>query len=137
MKVSNVGVAVRRRRPFSTFQSQISSSCFRWTKGQTFRCRMTTISLASGCFGITAIRVGQECHHFMERSNVELCNGVDECQPVTHGSSRIEQLELNVVVVSPAFQKQEHLETAAFYRAYLREVKHNDSRVAQRRDRFP
>src|SRR5438552_17649036 len=72
----------------------------------------------------------------MERSNVELCNRVDECQPVTHGSSRIEQLELNVVVGSPSLQKQEHPETAAFYRAYLREIKHNDWCVAQRHDRF-
>jgi hypothetical protein len=29
---------------------------------------------ASGCQGVTAIRIGQEFHHFMERSNVELCN---------------------------------------------------------------
>jgi len=60
----------------------------RLDEGQTFRCRITP--LASGCQGVTAIRVGQEFH------------------PVTYRSTRIEQLELNVVAVSPSLQKQEH-----------------------------
>src|SRR5439155_25107636 len=106
------------------------------TKVQIFHYRITSSSLASGCFAVPHSRAGHSCHHFMERSNVELCNRIDECQPVTHGSSRIEQLELNVVVGSPSLQRQEHPETAAFYRAYLGEIKHNDSCVAQRHDRF-
>ena len=55
-----------------------------------------------------ATRVAQEFHHFTKRSNVELSNRVDEFQPATHGSLGIEQLELNIVVVSPSLQEEEH-----------------------------
>src|SRR4029077_14762832 len=107
MKVSVAGATARRQNASSTFQSQNRSPFFSCLdEGQPFRRRITPV--ASRCQGVSAIRIGQKFHHFMERSNVELCNRVDEFQPVTQRSDRIERLELNVVAVSPSLQKQEH-----------------------------
>lgn len=72
----------------------------------------------------------------MQRGNLECSNRTNKLQPVTHGLRRIEQLELNVMVISPFVQKHQHAETASFYRAYFGDIKDDDSWVSKAKDCF-
>lgn len=82
-----------------------------------------------------AIRIGQKGHHFLERGNVEGANRTNEFQPVAHRFPRIEQLKLNLMIVSPSLKKYQHAETAGFECAHLRKIEHDNPRVFERRHR--
>src|SRR5713101_5973503 len=81
-------------------------------------------------------RLDQESHHFVHLWNVELRHGANLLEHLPHGLGGIEQLEPNIVILSPSLQKQEHSKTAAFDGIHLREVKHNDSCVCLQGDSF-
>src|SRR3984893_17875260 len=72
-----------------------------------------SIALSSQC--VSAVRTGQQSHHFIERSNVELWHRAGVLQSVLHPFGGIEQFQSNVVVVSPSLEKHEHAQTTAFY----------------------
>src|ERR1700750_397444 len=87
----------------------------------------------SGSSGEMVVRIAKKRHHFLQRDNVERSNRTYEFQPVAHGLSGIEHFELNLMVVSPSFEKDHHAEATAFKRAHLREIEHDNSGVFKRR----
>src|SRR5580704_17653796 len=97
---------------------------------------LRTLGLESGDVRVAALRGCQQSHHFVQRSDIELSHRTGVLQPVADRLTGIEQLEPNVVVVSPALQKDEHAESSAFDRGYFRQIEDNDSGVALQADCF-
>jgi hypothetical protein len=85
---------------------------------------------------VSTVGASQKGHHFVQRSNVELSHRTRALQPVTHRSTGVEQLESNIVVLSPSLQKHKHAQPPAFNGCDFGEIEQNDAGVTLQVDCF-